>query len=110
MLPLAQFNAISVFKNFVLSSYPFNTTSIYLISLFSIFSGSSISAQDSLHVYIITIDGDTNTYETTVSANLGINGNVPIESYKHLQANAELQVGVKDSYTSIIVGLSYPLQ
>ncbi|WP_127716468.1 hypothetical protein [Halobacteriovorax sp. HLS] len=58
----------------------------------------------------ISLDGDTSTYKSTVSANLGINGNLPIESYKHLQANAELQVDVKDSYTSIIVGLSYPLQ
>ncbi|WP_044557671.1 hypothetical protein [Halobacteriovorax marinus] len=58
----------------------------------------------------LSLDGDTKTYESTISANLGINGNVPLEQYKHLQANAEIQLGLKDSFTSILVGLSYPLQ
>ncbi|WP_417335349.1 hypothetical protein [Halobacteriovorax marinus] len=58
----------------------------------------------------LSLDGDTKTYESTISANLGINGNVPLEQYKHLQASAEIQLGLKDSFTSILVGLSYPLQ
>lgn len=58
----------------------------------------------------ISLDGDTQTYQSTVTANLGINGNLPFESFKHLQSNAELQLNIKDSYTSIIIGLSYALQ
>lgn len=58
----------------------------------------------------LSLDSETKTYESTISANLGINGNVPFEQYKHLQANAEVQLGLKDSFTSILVGLSYPLQ
>ena len=58
----------------------------------------------------LSLDSDSKTYESTVSANLGINGNVPLEQYKHLQASAEIQLGLKDSFTSILVGLSYPLQ
>ncbi|WP_372655907.1 hypothetical protein [Halobacteriovorax sp.] len=58
----------------------------------------------------LSLDGDTKTYESTISANLGINGNIPVEEYKHLQGSAEIQVGLKDSFTSILVGLSYPLQ
>lgn len=58
----------------------------------------------------LSLDGDSKTYESTISANLGINGNLPVEEYKHLQASAEIQLGLKDSFTSILVGLSYPLQ
>lgn len=58
----------------------------------------------------LSLDGDSKTYESTISANLGINGNVPVNEYRHLQASAELQVGLKDSFTSILVGFSYPLQ
>ncbi len=58
----------------------------------------------------LSLDGDSKTYESTISANLGINGNVPVEEYKHLQASAEIQLGLKDSFTSILVGLSYPIQ
>jgi hypothetical protein len=58
----------------------------------------------------ISLDGDSKTYQSTFSANLGVNGNLPFDGYKHLQANTELQLNIKDSYTSIVVGLSYPLQ
>ncbi|OUR93498.1 hypothetical protein A9Q84_18670 [Halobacteriovorax marinus] len=57
----------------------------------------------------ISLDSESKTYESTISANLGINGNLPIDGYNHLQGSAEVQFGVKDSYTSVMLGVSYPL-
>lgn len=58
----------------------------------------------------VSLNGDSKTYQSTFTANLGINGNLPISGYKHLQANSELQLNIKDSYTSLVFGVSYPLQ
>lgn len=58
----------------------------------------------------ISLDGDTQSYETVMSANLGVNGNLPFEGYRHLTGSLEAKVSLKDSFTAIFMGVSYPLQ
>lgn len=57
----------------------------------------------------LSLNGDKNTYETITSLNAGINGQVPVEGYSNLNANLEIQVGVQDSFTAMLVGLSFPM-
>ncbi len=57
----------------------------------------------------MNLNSDTKTYESTISLNSGINGHVPVEGYQNLIASAEVQLGLKDSFTAVLVGLSYPL-
>ncbi len=61
--------------------------------------------------YGISLDGSNNSYQSTLSANLGLTGNLPAEwSSKQLTANAEVILGVKNSYTAIFAGVSYPIE
>ncbi len=57
----------------------------------------------------LSLNGDNSTYESVASLNTGINGQLPIEGYTHLNANVELQVGLKDSFTAVLVGLAFPM-
>jgi hypothetical protein len=57
----------------------------------------------------VNLNGDDNTYETQINANLGITGNLPIEGYRNLMGTVEATVGVKDSFTALFLGVSYPL-
>ena len=57
----------------------------------------------------MNLNTDTKTYESTISLNTGINGHLPFEGYQNLIGSAEIQVGLKDSFTGVLVGLSYPL-
>lgn len=59
----------------------------------------------------ISLNGRANTYATTVSANLGIAGILPVQTgAKKLTANAEAIVGLKDSFTGIFAGVAYPIE
>ncbi|MFT6068423.1 MAG: hypothetical protein ACJAT2_000190 [Bacteriovoracaceae bacterium] len=51
----------------------------------------------------------TKQYETIANLNVGILGRLPIEALKKFTASAEATVGIKDSYTGVFLGLSYPL-
>lgn len=57
----------------------------------------------------VSLNGDDQTYETIINANLGMTGNLPIEGYRNLMGTVEATVGVKDSFTALFVGISYPL-
>lgn len=57
----------------------------------------------------ISLDGDSNTYQTTVSANFGLSGNLPIRGFEKLIGSFETQVGLKKSYTGVLFGISYAL-
>ena len=62
--------------------------------------------------YGISLDGKKNSYETTFSANLGISGTIASEylmTTRPVTANAEVIVGLKDSFTGIFLGFGYPL-
>lgn len=57
----------------------------------------------------LSLEGETSTYTTTASLNLGIAGKLPIDGYRHLNASIEGIVGLKDSFSGIFLGVSYPL-
>lgn len=59
----------------------------------------------------ISLNGRANTYATTVSANLGVSGILPVETgSKKLTANAEANIGLKDSFTGLFFGVAYPIE
>jgi hypothetical protein len=59
----------------------------------------------------ISLNGRSNTYATTVSANFGISGVLPVQTgAKKLTANAELLVGLKDSFSGLFMGIAYPIE
>jgi len=55
------------------------------------------------------LNTDASTYESTMSLNVGINGNLPLKGYKHLTGSLEAKLGVKNSYTGVVFGVAYPL-
>lgn len=57
----------------------------------------------------MNLNSDNKTYESTISLNTGINGHLPVEGYQNLIGSAEIQLGLKDSFTAVLFGLSYPL-
>ncbi len=61
--------------------------------------------------YGISLNGSQNSYQSTLSANIGINAHLPREwSSKQLTANAELNLGLKNSFSGIFAGVSYPIE
>lgn len=57
----------------------------------------------------LSLNSDTQTYDTVTSMNVGINGQLPIDGYKNVNGNLELQVGLQESFTAVIVGMSFPM-
>lgn len=57
----------------------------------------------------LSLDGDSSTYKTQISAAMGISGKLPIEGYDHLSGNIETNIDLKNSYTAFFVGVSFPL-
>ena len=59
----------------------------------------------------VGLNSDTKTYETTVGLTGGWTGKVPvdIQQLSKLTASLELNVGIKDTYTGVFMGLSYPI-
>lgn len=57
----------------------------------------------------VSLQSRDKRYESIVSANLGINGHLPIEGYRHLTGTLEAQINVKDSFSGLFVGLSLPI-
>ncbi len=57
----------------------------------------------------LNLDSDTKQYETMIGANFGILGNLPIEGYRDIIGKVEGMVDIKDSYTGIFLGLSFPI-
>lgn len=62
--------------------------------------------------YGISLNGDNNSYSTTLSANIGISGVIPADvgPNKQLTANAEAIVGLKDSFSGVFFGVAYPIE
>lgn len=58
----------------------------------------------------LSLESGSKTYETLVAVSLGVTGNLPIEGYRHLAANIEGTINVKDSYSGIFMGISYPIE
>lgn len=59
--------------------------------------------------YGVSLDSDTNTYQTVANLNVGVAGMIPVDGYRHLTGTVEMNVSLKDSYSGIFFGVSYPL-
>ncbi|PIP95197.1 MAG: hypothetical protein COW00_13680 [Bdellovibrio sp. CG12_big_fil_rev_8_21_14_0_65_39_13] len=59
--------------------------------------------------YAINLDSQSSTYNTSFNVNVGITGKLPIEGYSNLIGMLEATVSVKDSFTGIFAGVSYPI-
>lgn len=57
----------------------------------------------------LELDTKHKTYNSAVRMEFGITGKLPIEEYKDLRALVQTTLSIKDSYSGILVGLSYPL-
>jgi hypothetical protein len=57
----------------------------------------------------ISLDGKDKNYETNMNLNAGISGHLPFEDYKNLIGTLEASLDIKDSYTGIFLGVSYPM-
>lgn len=63
--------------------------------------------------YGISLDSKRNQYETTFSANIGISGVIAsdyLTTSRPVTANAEMIVGIKDSFTAVFFGFGYPIE
>ena len=59
--------------------------------------------------YKIGLNSDTQTYQTQMSLDMGINGSIPVDGYRHLTGTVEANIDLDDSYTAIFLGVSYAI-
>jgi hypothetical protein len=59
--------------------------------------------------YGIGLNSDSKTYETTLNLSVGAISKLPIQGYEYLTANVEATIDIKDSWTGLFLGVSYPL-
>ena len=57
----------------------------------------------------VDFNGDTKTYETFMNITTGINGQLPFKGYEKITGNVEMSLNLKDSYSTISVGMSIPV-
>ncbi len=57
----------------------------------------------------LSLNSDKKSYETVITAHLGVSGNLPIEGYSKFTGLVEGIVGLKNSYSGVFLGVSYPL-
>jgi hypothetical protein len=57
----------------------------------------------------VRLNDTAKSYETTVNASAGASTQMPFDGYEKLTANAEVTVSLKDSWTGVFLGVSYPL-
>jgi hypothetical protein len=62
--------------------------------------------------YGISLNGAKNSYNTTLSANVGISAIIPADvgADKQLTANAEAIIGLKNSFSGAFFGVAYPIE
>ncbi|MGB0453783.1 MAG: hypothetical protein ACPGJV_08705 [Bacteriovoracaceae bacterium] len=57
----------------------------------------------------LNLNTDSKNYETTIAANLGILGQLPIQGYEHLTYSVEGTIKLKDSLSGIFLSIGYPI-
>ena len=57
----------------------------------------------------VSLQGRNKTYETIFNAAVGATTKLPIDGYEHLLASAEASIDLKDSFTAIFLGVTFPL-
>lgn len=59
--------------------------------------------------YGVSLASENKTYDTSLALNGGITGNLPIDGYRNLVGTFEATLNLKDSYTGVFIGVSYPI-
>ncbi len=57
----------------------------------------------------LNLNSERSTFESSIALAAGITGKIPVEAMKKMIANIELNLGLENTYTSLVFGLSYPL-
>ena len=57
----------------------------------------------------ISLHSDNGTYKNVMNISVGANGAIPFKGYRHLTGNVEGMVNLKDSYTGVFAGISFPM-
>lgn len=58
----------------------------------------------------VNMNTETSTYETTTAMAAGISGRIPLAGIENLVGNFEMNFPIRNSYTSMVFGVSVPLQ
>lgn len=58
----------------------------------------------------VSLNADSNTYETSTAVATGITGRLPMDGYENLIYNIEANMSVRNSYTGFVMGISLPIQ
>lgn len=104
-------------KAFIENSKEFGTRRNILGIAPTVSKGFSVYGQEAFPYlslpYGISLDGKKNSYQTTLSANIGFSTVIPSEqsmTSKPITANAEAIIGLKDSFSGVFVGFGYPIE
>jgi hypothetical protein len=57
----------------------------------------------------VSLDNKNNQFKGTTSLAMGATGNIPLEGLEKLTANFEANINVKNTFSSVFMGVSYPL-
>jgi hypothetical protein len=57
----------------------------------------------------LSLNSQSKTYETVMNISTGISAQIPVEGYRHLTGNVEMQINLKDSYSGVFMGVTYPI-
>ncbi|MFZ4712674.1 MAG: hypothetical protein ACOYL6_03075 [Bacteriovoracaceae bacterium] len=57
----------------------------------------------------ISLDNKNNQYKGTSALSFGATGNIPVDGFQKLTANLEANINLKNTYSSVFMGVSYPL-
>lgn len=58
----------------------------------------------------VSLNADENTYETSTAIAAGVTGRLPMDGYENLVYNIETNMSIRNSYSSIVMGISLPIQ
>jgi hypothetical protein len=57
----------------------------------------------------LSLESGSKTYETVAAMSMGITGHLPIDGYREWTGNLEGTVNLRNSYSGIFFGISYPI-
>jgi hypothetical protein len=58
----------------------------------------------------VSLNADSDTYQTSTAVAAGITGRLPVEGYENLVYNFETNMSIRNSYTGFVMGISLPIQ
>ncbi len=58
----------------------------------------------------VSLNTDEKVYETSTAIAAGITGRIPLQGIKNLVGNIEANMSIRNSYTSLVMGVSLPIE